>query len=111
VADAAVVVTAAEVAAADAADISSILSVVRCQWFVAKLILQRRAENGQRTSFYQGNRVAKNQNTFEKRRREMEKKQRAEEKRKRRQTKKMPGATPPTLRVVPPPDAEINEAM
>jgi hypothetical protein len=32
--------------------------------------------------------VAKNQNTFEKRRREMEKKQRAEEKRKRRQTKK-----------------------
>jgi hypothetical protein len=33
--------------------------------------------------------VAKNQNTFEKRRREMEKKQRAEEKRKRRQTKKI----------------------
>jgi hypothetical protein len=32
--------------------------------------------------------MAKNQNTFEKRRREMEKKQRAEEKRKRRQTKK-----------------------
>jgi hypothetical protein len=32
--------------------------------------------------------MAKNQNTFEKRRREMEKKQRAEEKRKRRQTRK-----------------------
>jgi len=32
--------------------------------------------------------VAKNQNTFEKRRREIEKKQRAEDKRKRRQTKK-----------------------
>jgi hypothetical protein len=33
-------------------------------------------------------RMAKNQNTFEKRRREIEKKQRAEEKRKRRQSKK-----------------------
>jgi hypothetical protein len=38
--------------------------------------------------------MAKNQNTFEKRRREMEKKLRAEEKRKRRQTKKAPEAAP-----------------
>jgi hypothetical protein len=35
--------------------------------------------------------MAKNQNTFEKRRREMEKRMRAEEKRKRRQTKKAAG--------------------
>jgi hypothetical protein len=35
-----------------------------------------------------GIRVAKKQNTFEKRRREIDKKQKAEEKRKRRQTKK-----------------------
>jgi hypothetical protein len=33
--------------------------------------------------------MAKNQNTFEKRRREIEKKQRAEDKRKRRETKKV----------------------
>jgi hypothetical protein len=48
--------------------------------------------------------VAKNQNTFEKRRREMEKKQRAEEKRKRRQTKKMSDATPVSQSVAPPLD-------
>jgi len=50
--------------------------------------------------------VAKNQNTFEKRRREIEKKQRAEDKRKRRQTKKdMPA---PVLRTVAPPDDEAE---
>ena len=38
--------------------------------------------------------MAKNQNTFEKRRREIEKKQRAEDKRKRRQTKKTSGVEP-----------------
>ncbi len=38
--------------------------------------------------------MAKNQNTFEKRRREIEKKQRAEEKRKRRQTKKTADSSP-----------------
>jgi hypothetical protein len=36
----------------------------------------------------QGSLVAKNQNTFEKRRREIEKKQKAEEKRKRRKERK-----------------------
>ena len=38
--------------------------------------------------------MAKNQNTFEKRRREIEKKQRAEDKRKRRQKKKEYGNEP-----------------
>ena len=38
--------------------------------------------------------MAKNQNTFEKRRREVEKKQRAEDKRKRRQSKKEFDARP-----------------
>jgi hypothetical protein len=44
--------------------------------------------------------MAKNQNTFEKRRREVEKKQRAEDKRKRRQKKKDYGGQPdpPTTR-------------
>jgi hypothetical protein len=50
--------------------------------------------------------VAKNQNTFEKRRREMEKKMRAEEKRKRRQTKKLPDALPMSRSVTPPVDAD-----
>jgi hypothetical protein len=45
--------------------------------------------------------VAKNQNTFEKRRREMEKKQRAEEKRKRRLTKKSSDAAPITREPIP----------
>jgi hypothetical protein len=50
--------------------------------------------------------VAKNQNTFEKRRREIEKKQRAEDKRKRRQTKKdMPE---PVARTVDPPEDEAE---
>ena len=49
--------------------------------------------------------VAKNQNTFEKRRREIEKKQRAEEKRKRRQTKKDSGAAPVPRTTIPPDDS------
>ena len=46
--------------------------------------------------------MAKNQNTFEKRRREIEKKQRAEDKRKRRQKKKEYGNEPvePAIRAV-----------
>jgi hypothetical protein len=54
----------------------------------------------------QGARVAKNQNTFEKRRREMEKKQRAEEKRKRRQTKKNADAVPMARGITPPSDPD-----
>ncbi len=50
--------------------------------------------------------MAKNQNTFEKRRREMEKKLRAEDKRKRRLTKKIPGAAPVSRDVAPPEDAD-----
>jgi hypothetical protein len=50
--------------------------------------------------------VAKNQNTFEKRRREMEKKQRAEEKRKRRKTRKNASAEPMARNVAPSSDAE-----
>jgi hypothetical protein len=38
--------------------------------------------------------LAKNQNTFEKRRREVEKRQRAEDKRKRRQQRKVDGPEP-----------------
>jgi hypothetical protein len=48
--------------------------------------------------------VAKNQNTFEKRRREIEKKQRAEDKRKRRQTKKVADAMPAARPLLPPID-------
>ena len=50
--------------------------------------------------------MAKNQNTFEKRRREIEKKQRAEDKRKRRQKKKEEFDTAPIARPAAPPDAE-----
>jgi hypothetical protein len=50
--------------------------------------------------------VAKNQNTFEKRRREMEKKQRAEEKRKQRQAKKVADPVPIRRTVAPPMDAD-----
>jgi len=42
--------------------------------------------------------MAKNQNTFEKRRREIEKKQKAEEKRKRRQKKKQNADEPAGIR-------------
>jgi hypothetical protein len=57
--------------------------------------------------------MAKNQNTFEKRRREMEKKQRAEEKRKRRQTKKSSDAVPFSRSGAPPvdPDTRSNAGM
>jgi len=48
--------------------------------------------------------VAKNQNTFEKRRREVEKKQRAEEKRKRRQVRKDVGPAPVHRPGAPPDD-------
>jgi len=48
-------------------------------------------------------RLAKNQNTFEKRRREVEKRQRAEEKRKRRVDRKASGPEP-TPRDIPPTD-------
>ncbi|MEX0611379.1 MAG: hypothetical protein WD738_03610 [Pirellulales bacterium] len=51
--------------------------------------------------------MAKNQNTFEKRRREIEKKQRAEEKRKRRQSKKT-DATASTPRTLSPPDEDAE---
>ncbi|MEX2318017.1 MAG: hypothetical protein WD669_12745 [Pirellulales bacterium] len=49
--------------------------------------------------------MAKNQNTFEKRRREVEKKQRAEEKRKNRQKKK-DYANEPAYRTASPPEVE-----
>jgi hypothetical protein len=49
--------------------------------------------------------MAKNQNTFEKRRREIEKKQRADEKRKKRQKKKE-YASEPAFRTPAPPEAE-----
>jgi hypothetical protein len=52
--------------------------------------------------------VAKNQNTFEKRRREMEKKQRAEEKRKRRQTKKTSDTDPVSRSIAPRLDSEAR---
>jgi hypothetical protein len=57
--------------------------------------------------------MAKNQNTFEKRRREMEKKQRAEEKRKRRQTKKADVAAPVSRNTAHPtdPDAPSDAGM
>jgi siroheme synthase (precorrin-2 oxidase/ferrochelatase) len=55
------------------------------------------------------NRVAKNQNTFEKRRREMEKKQRAEEKRKRRLTRKLPSDLPTSRSANPPLDADTQD--
>jgi hypothetical protein len=57
--------------------------------------------------------VAKNQNTFEKRRREMEKKQRAEEKRKRRRTKKVTDAAPLARNITSPTDvvARSDEGM
>lgn len=48
--------------------------------------------------------MAKNQNTFEKRRREIEKKQRAEDKRKRRQTKKSVAKLPAPQSVAQPDD-------
>jgi hypothetical protein len=51
--------------------------------------------------------VAKNQNTFEKRRREIEKKQRAEDKRKRRQKKKELDAEP-AVRATTPPDEDAD---
>jgi hypothetical protein len=54
------------------------------------------------------NRVAKNQNTFEKRRRETEKKQRAEEKRKRRLTKKLTDSEPVSRRGEPPLDTDTR---
>lgn len=50
--------------------------------------------------------MAKNQNTFEKRRREMEKKQRADEKRKRRQAKKLPSAAPVSRGEMPSTDSD-----
>jgi hypothetical protein len=49
--------------------------------------------------------MAKNQNTFEKRRREIEKKQRAEEKRKRRQIKKTEVKEP---QAIAPPDVDFT---
>src|SRR3990170_3148992 len=48
--------------------------------------------------------MAKNQNTFEKRRREVEKRQRAEEKRKRRQQRKVDGPEPVPRDISPPAD-------
>jgi hypothetical protein len=48
--------------------------------------------------------MAKNQNTFEKRRRDMEKKMRAEDKRKKRQVRKDRANLPPEPVTVRPPD-------
>lgn len=54
--------------------------------------------------------MAKNQNTFEKRRREIEKKQRAEEKRKRRQNRKAADGTAlPEAAAMPPDDAQSGD--
>lgn len=48
--------------------------------------------------------MAKNQNTFEKRRREVEKRQRAEDKRKRREQRKIDGPEPEAREAEPPQD-------